>query len=379
MKQIYFIFLIVILFASCRNKELVESPVVILGLDSAVLADTFYIEDNFECKMISFTNNNDIFLDEIDYVSLSDKLYIYESYNSGRLFVCDINGSNLKEITRKGKGPGEYPFISSVYIDKKIYVKIDKVLNIYDINNKFIAQIESPKIRSRQFVVKDNWMYNSNNWNNSKNSNTELSIFNLKNNETKELLPFVEMAKDEPDKSKYIWGQFLTINEEGEILYSRLFENIIYQLEGDKMNVKYKIKINKNDSYIISGEQQFADSRPKITMASFFESANNLYINLYEEYSKPIAVYNKRSKTFVKYNQIMSKELGTSLELDKTSNGILFGRITSSQVKFLIDNAHRILLQSNPDSKSVEWANNIIQFTGDQVQPILFILKEYKK
>lgn len=373
-----FVFLITLLVFSCRSKN-ENVKLSYLSVDDCENRDTFFIEDHFDPNIVFFNSINDIFLNNIGYIYVEDKIIIFDN-SQGKLFSSDKNGKDLIDITQKGKGPGEYPFISSVFVDDYMYVSSGPMFNIYDSNNfNFLESKESIELQSNNFVIVDSVMYSSYGIN-FNNLFHELSYYNFKTGEYKHILPFLGNANNVDERQFAMMGQFLTINEEKEVLFSRKFENIIYSLKDAEYSEKYKIKLENSPDYIVPVNNRYMNNQPKYTMDRFFETKDNLYINIFIRDGKMmyfgILVHNKDRNKDILYKNIWSEKIRSRIELLQMSNGKLLGYINSAQVNYLKKEAEKILNNSNANISDQEWAFYIAENIGNQVNPILFILEE---
>lgn len=346
---------------------------------NSIEKDTLIIEDTFESKHISLKNNKNLYLDELTSVYFSDLIYLFDQKDGGRLFTFEERSQNLEEITKKGKGPGEYPFIQSVFVNDYIYINAGPLLCTYNKKNELVAKYSSIDVQSSSFAIKENMMFCCNMYGSAMSSKfPELSQYNLTTRKHTKILPFINLGVDQPGRPIIGLGQKLVINQDGEVLFSRRFENIIYKILNGKTYVKYKIKLTNTNDYVLKKDEKYFDNPPALALVGFVETKNNLYVNVIKSKKRNnyLLVHNKFSNRNVRYPIVWSEKFRARLIINQMCNEYLIGSFDSFVVSNLLNKSKSILSDENAALEDIKWAKFILDITGGQVNPILIMLKE---
>lgn len=287
----------------------------------------------------------------------------------------------MRDITKKGRGPGEYPFISSIYIDDSIYLCTGSSINTYcKENNEFGRAINSKDIQAERFIKKNNLIYLSNT-KNFNNRNIELGTFDLKSNRIAKVLSYLDL-KEEKNYIDISLGQFLTLNNNGDILFSRNFENRIYSIERDKPVVKYNLFLNSSNDIIIPEKHRDFMNLQENVMTRFFELNNKLYITIisssadHKIFFKLLTFDNHTNKGNL-YNRVWSEELGSEVDIIQYSNGKLIGYINTAQVNYLYGKSQSIIESDKFTKFEKDRAEFLLSKIGAVINPIILILEEH--
>ena len=96
--------------------------------------------------------DNTVAIGRVDKVIRNNNhLYLLDAYVTNSVFVYDLNGNFIKQITNVGQGPEEYSQLTDIFIDRKEKVlalvsRMDKKLLKYDLENLEIKAVErTPK------------------------------------------------------------------------------------------------------------------------------------------------------------------------------------------------------------------------------------------
>jgi len=134
-KYLYFI-IAVLAFFSCRNSTKIPIEVIPINLNTAKSIDL-----NIG-KMIKLETTNSSLLYEIISISfINKKLFIH---TRDKVAVFDNNGKFLFNLSRKGKGPGEYIKVSTVFVQNGHICLFDNMMKkifIFNDNGEFISSV----------------------------------------------------------------------------------------------------------------------------------------------------------------------------------------------------------------------------------------------
>ncbi len=146
LKHIIFSYTILLLFSSCTKKIETTSNLVNVKTLTAKENIVYSIEKNFSLKkyiMLQDDRNN--LLSTIDKVKIKGgKIYIMDKSGPHQVFIFDMNGNFIREIGKRGKGPGEHTMLCDFDVDDNgkiyLYSRQQKKIFIYDSDNSFIKE-----------------------------------------------------------------------------------------------------------------------------------------------------------------------------------------------------------------------------------------------
>ena len=145
MKYFYYISFICLLICSCKKSNKYTNPLqsaihipVKMGDDILKLSK---IGASIKCIPLS----NDFLLRDVRKLLLDEKnnFYILDSRGNG-IFKFNSQGEFIKQISRKGNGPGEYTKIYDFDIDKNNVILLSETLLYYDLEGKFLFNKKLP-------------------------------------------------------------------------------------------------------------------------------------------------------------------------------------------------------------------------------------------
>ncbi len=149
MKQLLFLILsfVLIMFYSCKKeKELPteEPPIVTVdpNIKDVIPVDLFVDSVSF----IPLETTDSSLIAKIAKILFFDDLMAIHDYKTSAILLFDTKGHYLRNIGRKGQGPGEYAFIAHLMsdLDKKQIIAYDsyqRKMIYYDLDGNFIKEI----------------------------------------------------------------------------------------------------------------------------------------------------------------------------------------------------------------------------------------------
>jgi hypothetical protein len=154
----YFCFLVFILY-SCNNSKKTEhildkkqdSPEnEIIQIDPRTFPESEFNLTDIADDINYVPLDNNIPIGPISsFIIRNNSIYLcLEDMSTTKLIKCDINGKNLRQIGKKGRGPGEYLYCTYYTVDNKagnIYIrgKRESIL-VYSPNGLFIRELQLP-------------------------------------------------------------------------------------------------------------------------------------------------------------------------------------------------------------------------------------------
>lgn len=153
--------LIQVHFFNCQRND--SKDLITIDVESNI--------NNFEYLFLSkFTDNihyvpleryEDLFFSGIWECVISDSLILAKDISKCLLY--DYDGNFITKIGEKGRGPGEYNYISNVIIagDNKIYIQSLNDLIIYDINGEYIRKCKNYFLFNQDYIYSWNLLNDS--------------------------------------------------------------------------------------------------------------------------------------------------------------------------------------------------------------------------
>lgn len=157
MKTPIYLMAIGLIFASCNNTNTSNFPYLI-DLESSISninsIPLSTLGTNLE--YVALETDTACLIQGISNAFLTDSLIFVSDYD--KLLKFDRNGNFVKQIGKKGRGPGEYPSLGNFIIDEdnqEIFVLSSRIVLIFDFQGNFIRdfKIDFP---CRQFMLNQN-------------------------------------------------------------------------------------------------------------------------------------------------------------------------------------------------------------------------------
>ena len=109
----------VLVLASCRNKaSIYYGDAEVIEIPKTVTESIFDIAENYRYVTLDVGDNLAAAIGGIDKVRVfRDKIYVMDIFTANKLLIFDKDGTFLKKVSRKGKGPREYVELTTFEID----------------------------------------------------------------------------------------------------------------------------------------------------------------------------------------------------------------------------------------------------------------------
>lgn len=216
-------------------KELIINP---NNLEIVRLSDIF---NTYE--FIKLETKDKHFLGNIRKIKkANNKFFVLSS--SSAIFIFSDEGSFIKEIYNKGKGPGEYIRLFDIFLDKDSKHLIVNDLNgrkllTFDYNGNFINERITDLFIFSFWKTGSHYVYYCGNHPNDE-VNSKLAFFDESNNLYLDFFPITE------NEAQYLYiidkTNFLSLNDSSIFLYSQ--NDTIYNLTSDNISPRYYINFN---------------------------------------------------------------------------------------------------------------------------------------
>ena len=284
------------------NINVNNSKTISISSIEEAIQDSIYFK---EAKIINLETIDESLLSEIRRIFMDDnKLFIYDG-KMNEIFMFDTTGKYINKINRKGEGPGEYVQLSDFTIDPQkkqivLLCAIPEKQMYFSYDGKLLKEEKNHEFYSR-FSLDKNYIYFE-----RTNKNSQIHTLNKETKEKKESMTPINIKN-----SYYTKGNSFT--NCGNILFSRRFDNSIYELSDGLIQKKYDINfkghsfpkqlIDEADITVIKNE---CDEHEYIfSMSNVIENNKNIlfYTNM------GIFIYNKNTDVLKGYKQIQNTKL----------------------------------------------------------------------
>ncbi len=188
-------------------------------------------------------------------IGRADKVIVYDSliflhdrHLAKGLFVFDFNGDFIRQIGKKGNGPGEYLMMGDFDIEEDVIYFIDSgngKINRFDLNGEFLGygpdSRDTGVIPHSLYHFKDNYVLYSQYGSGSKNTNFNISIVNGEQEIIKKDVKNGFLSRLMIDFGK---GSFRT---EDEVIFTQLLNDSIYVLDGESFDIRVPYVLNLDE------------------------------------------------------------------------------------------------------------------------------------
>lgn len=242
---------------------------------SDIVADVTYIPLE--------THSNNI-ISHVDIIKNAEGMFIVKASPVG-LYLFDRNGKFLREISRNGKGPGEYNLLGSVSVNQHnkrfyLYTKMPDQLLLYSYTGEFIKKYDCP-----QFQTTNDMEFISDNHLLLMFSNPEgktpysYKVYDPEYNLAKSAVRPLQYSSNSATESKYEFS-FYTLNNKFHVKENML-NDTLYQISSRlEFNPKYVFNSGRY-TMPVSYKTQFLEYYKRqdfkyVIMQHVFESAKYL-------------------------------------------------------------------------------------------------------
>ncbi len=255
LKRILYIFLL--LSTSCTNDITSESKIVSTHQDTISISgeiDNFFQMDSIISNItpIILETSPQCLIQKVSKIKFYKKKIFIQDFKDN-LFVFDLSGHFLKQIGKKGKGPGEYLSLRDFDIDSAGNIFILDFLKIikFDTDGNFVKKYRfkfapEDKITCNplQFTVKEDQGFFI--WG---------GTFSIKQNTNHRLFAMYDMTPKGRLIERYFPIRYKLVDDFGRfkryresVLIDPVFgDNNVYMITGDSIEKKYYINFGKKD------------------------------------------------------------------------------------------------------------------------------------
>lgn len=303
-------------FAGCNSKSnKVESEII----NESISIDEFIMTKDVLLDSTIFKKSYTVFLETNDkslirkinrIYKTKDNIFIFDK-SSNKICVFDVQGKYHNKIENIGQGPQEYISVMDFCIDtekEQIILLCDIPYKImkFTYSGQFVNEIEQTDFFI-SIVMDSDYIYcNRSDLNKTDLDKFEISYMDKNGKEIDNFLP----TRNDITNSMFNTGNFLNRSE--NIYYTRRFDNNVYQVNKDKVMIKYKLDFGQFNlpDYLLKEDdmRKFADEcmekKCVYSITEFVENEKYLMFNT----NQSICVYNKINKTFIGYPGIKNTE-----------------------------------------------------------------------
>ena len=287
-------------------------------------------------------------VESIEYIALDNKTPLNKIKNIAadeeqlilncltNVFFYNLNGNYIREIGKKGKGPGEYKSNKDIAIDKGkkyVYILDRKKTHLYSYAGKYIRTLNNPeKLRFDRLIVKESKLYYFKGFGLGK-LQYEWIITDDKGN-------IIKKKQNYLNESNIIvsYSVNLCFQNNENIFYWNQLNDTITQIEGITYTPKYlfasdKYRLTSDDLSSINNFRKKQSWQP----TKIIGSERYLFINyiLQKEQRSIHAFYDGQKNKFYETNSL-ELTIKDRVECNFWDNGI----IINPEAKFIINKAY---------------------------------------
>jgi hypothetical protein len=219
-------------------------------LDIDIRTDYILADSLFEkIRVINLKSMPKGVIGRADKVIVYDSLiFLHDRHLAKGLFVFDFNGFFIRQIGKKGNGPGEYLLMEDFDIEEDVIYFIDSgngKINRFDLNGEFLGY--GPDSRETRIIphslyhFNDNYVFYSQYGGGSISTNFNISIVNDESMIVKKDLKNDYLSKLMIDFGK---GSFRAGNE---VVFTQLLNDSIYVLDGEDLDISVPYILNLDE------------------------------------------------------------------------------------------------------------------------------------
>jgi hypothetical protein len=221
--------LFIIFVCSCRENRQAEGRVLHVDPDNLSVFDVTAIAE-FE-KMIPLETTDECLIKQIRQVFLADSFILVWDEDRQRIFVFNDKGKYLHDIGHRGAGPNEYAGLENIHVNPatqtvSLLDNRKRLIMTYHVSGNLVSSEPLPYYAYAFYPsLEGYWIYHS--------LQGEKYNLLLLNSETKEI-----EEKYLPAHSFFplIRSNNFSTNERNEIFFHYPYEEVLYRIEGTKLN-----------------------------------------------------------------------------------------------------------------------------------------------
>lgn len=336
-------------------------------------------------QLIFLETNENCLIGEIKKVYLTDSLiFILDSFRTNKLLLYDKKGKFIKQISKRGGGPGEYTEVTDFYFDKTnkhiiIFDQFKSSLMYFSTQGEFLKS-KKQLFRYIEFCkLGDQYIYKNllENGHIPEINQCSMTIGTDSVPFKSVCLPMLELD--------YINGKLQKLND-STVSYSIPFCDTIYHYKNKILSAQYVLEIPSKrklptDFQNISGNsynkfrELFPASEYTLFHGYFLENVNHLQFDIVSYENTYTFIYNKQTKELIGGINSVSPNDGSLLDILSFHKPISMGNecfissISAQTIYKYIEN------NRNPDkSKVLASIPRLLDVQADD-NPILFIFK----
>ena len=343
-KKIFFSsFLLMIMFCGCMTQNEITGSVAKLETVEKVVDDTLFLKNP---QVFCLETKDNALIKRINRVIEWKNTYYILDKSMKQVLAFNDKGRHLFTIHRVGIGKGEYGSILDIAIDRQnenlVFLADPTSLIYYDLQGNFI---KTTKLQGYYHSIAiDNgvtYLENATHINNQL-STSSITVIAPDNQKTELLKPLREIAP-------YCFIGGSRLNGTTPIVFTRKFDNTIYQLEDGKITPYYSFdfmnenfpEAAKDKEYTCRELNKFTWDRYVYLMANVANAPQYLMFctNLFGVY-----VFDKMQNKLLKYNKIRNTGYQTDLHqyipVEGANNRVFFTvyPTTLFSLKAIVDN-----------------------------------------
>ncbi len=291
-----------------------------------------------EIEYIQLESSDSSLVGQIKFIDISDRYIL--TYDSYKCILFDKSGKFIRQISRRGRGPGEYTFLGQVKIfDDEIFLPEvrDKSFKIHDNKGRFIEQVFSTgsfsqTLQACNFMIISDSLFLVQIENQSGREENRISLINrigevIKNYKNTNFFNLDDSIRSYSTDKDAI---FYKINT--KIRYKEKLNDTVWQVEQNNLVPVYVFDRGEfgTPSYIRGWPpKDFAEALSKaIDISNVFETNNYIIIKTYFKKQFPFDFYDKYTITNSPSGKVPSEILGI---FDKEKDDFYFVKPTNPE------------------------------------------------
>lgn len=253
---------------------------------------------------------------------IKDRIYILDKKNSKGVFVFNKQGGFLFKIQNQGKGPGEFMKIIDFNYNEssnelEIFDIIKRKILIYNLKGEFIKEIEAINSHAFYPIEKNERYFYSKFLPNKEDLKLKNNYRLIKTNNKGDIINnFLSFKNETIFKSRIIntYNSFYPIKDSKKLLFIESYNNNIYEIDGESLNIKYVLNFNNsnipkdflesniNDKYIYVATKKLA------YISNILYDDNEEMVFWYTKKYRRVVRYDKKKEEYKEYLNYFIKE-----------------------------------------------------------------------